>query len=122
MWKKPRSCAPEDQLYPDRGMLKWQGMLLSDHNERIRLDAIAKALYTPEGDQATEEERDHWDRMIRLALQEKRKIHLLVAPVEGKPGWVSGYLKRLVQSCLYLEAAGQVKIVPAQEIKKVRLD
>jgi len=37
-WEKPRDYDRKNMLYPDRKMLKYQGMLLSDHSERIKDD------------------------------------------------------------------------------------
>lgn len=34
--KEIRGYKKEDMLYPDRCMMKWQGMLLSDHTEAIK--------------------------------------------------------------------------------------
>lgn len=33
--KEIRGYKKEDMLYPDRCMLKWQGMMLSDHSEAL---------------------------------------------------------------------------------------
>ncbi len=33
--KEIRGYNKEDMLYPDRCMLKWQGMMLSDHSEAL---------------------------------------------------------------------------------------
>jgi hypothetical protein len=33
--KEIRGYKKEDMLYPDRCMMKWQGMLLSDHKEAL---------------------------------------------------------------------------------------
>lgn len=37
-WASPRDYDRKNMLYPDRKMLKYQGMLLSDHSERIKDD------------------------------------------------------------------------------------
>ncbi len=34
--KEIRGYKKEDMLYPDRCMMKWQGMLLSDHTEALK--------------------------------------------------------------------------------------
>ena len=34
--KEIRGYNKSEMLYPDRGMLKWRGMLLSDHSERMK--------------------------------------------------------------------------------------
>ena len=36
MMKKIRGYKKSDMLYPDRCMLKWRGMLLSDHTELMK--------------------------------------------------------------------------------------
>lgn len=35
-FKEIRGYKKEDMLYPDRCMMKWQGMLLSDHTEALK--------------------------------------------------------------------------------------
>lgn len=37
-WEEPRGYDKKEMLYPDRKMLKYQGMLLADHSERIKDD------------------------------------------------------------------------------------
>ena len=43
MMKEIRGYKKEEMLYPDRCMLKWQGMLLSDHTEKMKDDQKEKA-------------------------------------------------------------------------------
>lgn len=47
--KEIRGYKKEDMLYPDRCMLKWQGMMLSDHSE---------ALFDTEKDTEKDKEED----------------------------------------------------------------
>lgn len=83
MWKKPRFCRIQDMIYPDRCMLKWQGMLLSDHNERIRSDETAEAVET-DARHHTEAEYETWDRLIEESRVSGRMLIIRVArPGEG---------------------------------------
>ncbi|KAF5054419.1 hypothetical protein [Proteiniclasticum sp. QWL-01] len=78
MWKKPRTCRPQDRIYPDRCMLKWQGMLLSDHNERIRLDQLQEACEKP-ARYHTEAEREDWDVLIARSKTEGLPLTLIIS-------------------------------------------
>ena len=78
MWKKPRYVKPEDMIYPDRCMLKWQGMLLSDHNERMRSERIQETCLKEEK-YHTEAEYEDWDGLILKSKQTKSPITILVS-------------------------------------------
>lgn len=81
MWKKPRFCRVQDMIYPDRCMLKWQGMLLSDHNERIHIDAQAE--FAEREDRFhTEAQYEDWDSLI----EESRRSHLPLTLLVARPG------------------------------------
>ncbi len=82
-WKKPRDFKVEDMLYADRCMLKWHGMLLSDHNERISSDEAAENLMM-EAINFSQDELESWDNTINEAIAQKKKIKILIKK-EGKP-------------------------------------
>ncbi|MFZ2258762.1 MAG: hypothetical protein WAV55_11645 [Clostridiaceae bacterium] len=78
MWKKPRYVKPQEMIYPDRCMLKWQGMLLSDHNERMRSERIQEASLK-EAKYHTEAEYEDWDQLIAKSKATKTPITILVS-------------------------------------------
>lgn len=43
-WEKPRDYDKRKMLYPDRCMLKFQGMILSDHSEMIKEEEKKQAV------------------------------------------------------------------------------
>ncbi|NLB22579.1 MAG: hypothetical protein GX833_04875 [Clostridium sp.] len=101
MWKKPRSCQPQDMIYPDRCMLKWQGMLLSDHNERMRQDEILELCETTVR-YHSEAEYEVWDRLIQKSKQESLPITLeILRPNEPKLQ-VTGIIESFKKSTLTL--------------------
>lgn len=78
MWKKPRYVKPKDMIYPDRCMLKWQGMILSDHNERMRFEQIQEQCLKEEK-YHTEAEYEVWDQLILKSKRTKSLITILVS-------------------------------------------
>ncbi len=101
MWKKPRSCKPQDMIYPDRCMLKWQGMLLSDHNERMRLEQVLE-IYETKAIYHTEAEYEMWDRLILRSKREGMPITLRIRPLNEPPVSVTGVVQSIKPTKLAL--------------------
>ena len=76
---KPRSIPVSVMLYPDRGMLKWQGFILSDHNEVMDLERAVRAAAIEDLPQ----EPDVWNRLLRRSLETGIRLHLRVEAEEG---------------------------------------
>lgn len=78
-FEKPRSIPVADWLYPDRGMIKWQGFILSDHNEVMDFERAVRAA-------AVEEppvDPEAWNRLLWRSLQTGCKLHLRVEAEDG---------------------------------------
>ncbi len=82
-WPKPRGYDPNAMLYPDRRMLKWQGMLLSDHTETILADQAAKSLRR-EAAVFDEQELARWDEILQASIANELPIRLTIDQ-PGKP-------------------------------------
>lgn len=81
-WKKPRGFNLQDMLYPDRCMLKWQGFLLSDHNEvmdyeRTVLDQVIR-------EEANEAKRESWDHKVHEAWAQQRRLEITHRTLNGQ--------------------------------------
>lgn len=81
-WEKPRNCKTEDRLYPDRCMLKWQGFLLSDHNEVM--DYERTVLEQAMCEVANEARRESWDREVYQAWAQKRRLKITHRTLNGQ--------------------------------------
>lgn len=78
-WKKPRNFKIEDMLYTDRCMLKWHGMLLSDHTERITSDKAAENLMLELIDAYEYVDRSSWDELLKVSRVEKKPLKITVS-------------------------------------------
>ncbi len=119
MWKKPRYIRPEEQIYPDRCMLKWQGMLLSDHNERIRFDLIQEKTI-PEEKYHTEAELDDWDALIMQSRQSRREITIHVTRPNEPPFQITGTVQAIRGSRLHILTGEGECIIMRHEVEEIR--
>ncbi|OMP66168.1 YolD-like family protein [Domibacillus epiphyticus] len=58
-------------LYPDRKMLKWQGMMLAEHNEQIKEEAkkiVKKEIFFDE------QQHEEFDRIVQASLHLKKEV------------------------------------------------
>lgn len=105
-------------IYPDRCMLKWQGMLLSDHNERMKLDQILEVCEKP-ARYHTEAEYEAWDRMIRRSWQEAKPLQLLIAR-PGEPEFsITGTVRTIRQGKIHFLTDSGLMILLRHEIDGV---
>lgn len=118
MWKKPRSCRPEEMIYPDRCMLKWQGMLLSDHNERMKLDTRLEACETPTR-YHTEADYETWDRLIRRSKNEGRYITLVAVRPNEPEIRLTGIVQTVRGGRIHLLTDNGLVILSRHEIDEV---
>ncbi len=115
MWKKPRAVRPEDFIYPDRCMLKWQGMLLSDHNERMRFDQIQEAAEKEER-YHTEAELEDWDDLIMQSKKLNREITILVSRPNEPEFRVTGTVRSIRAGKLHIQTEGGECILFRHEV------
>ncbi len=118
MWKKPRYVRPEDYIYPDRCMLKWQGMLLSDHNERMRSDRIQEAV-EKEHRYHTEAELADWDGLIRQSKDREREVTILVSRPNEPEAMVTGIIRAIRGSRLHVQTAEGMCIISRHEVEGI---
>ncbi len=65
-------------------MLKWQGMLLSDHTETILADQALKSLRR-EAAVFDEQELARWDEILQASIANELPIRLATIDQPGKP-------------------------------------
>lgn len=81
-WEKPRGYKTQDMLYPDRCMLKWQGFLLSDHNEVMDFEReLHEQVLVQE---AGEQKREGWNRLVLQAVQLKTQLKITYRTLTGQ--------------------------------------
>ncbi|PKK39273.1 hypothetical protein ABB02_01505 [Clostridiaceae bacterium JG1575] len=116
-WKKPRSVPLKDQLYADRCMLKWQGMLLSDHNERIDYEKDWERQRRKAEEGARRWDLDRWDELILDSLQEKTILCFVLEAEEG--AIVCGSVLRLEGQALWLKTDRGPRKVLKQQVRGI---
>ena len=79
-WPKPRSASVADMLYPDRGMIKWHGFILSDHNEVM---AFEQAVLEGALQAAEETNPEQWDEFISRSLHQAEPIVVSLRTDDG---------------------------------------
>lgn len=86
-------------------MLKWQGMLLSDHNERIRQDELMEAHYkrrrTPASDELA-----LWDELLRWSKETGGALRITVSPDLETAFVLRGRVNRMINEELYIHGDG----------------
>lgn len=117
-WKEPRSCRYEDMLYEDRRMLKWQGMLLSDHNERMYDDVLAERT---ERDPIyiDEEENERWDHLISESLFSGKYLKIVSARPGEEEKTRFGIIKKVKKNMMILSDNGYDSIIEKWEIRSI---
>ena len=118
MWKKPRSCLPQDMIYPDRCMMKWQGMLLSDHNERMRQDEILDLCETMVR-YHSEAEYEAWDRLIQKSKYESLPITFEIIRDNEPRLQVSGIIESFKKNTLTLLTKNGRMVIYRHEVDDV---
>ncbi len=119
MWKKPRSVRPEDMIYPDRCMLKWQGMLLSDHNERMRFEKLQEKSLKEEKHH-TEAEYEDWDQLIAKSKQTRKPITITVSRPNEPQFEVTGIVLSSRGAKLTLETGNGEIMIERHEVDNIR--
>lgn len=79
-WEKPRRVSVSDMLYPDRGMIKWHGFILSDHNEVM---AFEQAVLEAAAEASGSHDPDQWDGLLRQSLDDRRAIRVVLWTIQG---------------------------------------
>lgn len=105
-------------IYPDRCMLKWQGMLLSDHNERMKLDSLLETCEKP-ARYHTEADYEAWDQLIRRSKNEGRFITLVAARPNEPESRLTGIVQTLRGGRIHLLTDNGLVILARHEIDEV---
>lgn len=100
-FKEPRDCKVSDMIYPDRGMMKWQGFILSDHNEAMDdekgYDEIVINLRSVDA-----QEYEKWNFILMKSMKEKVLVNFEYISEEHKVKYFKGMLKRYNRDFLFI--------------------
>lgn len=123
-WKKPRGYNKDEMLYPDRCMMKWQGMILSDHNERIEEDKVSESL-EKEKSYLSEQELEEWDILLRKSQFEKVTLRFRINHLGEEYFHIIGNVEKIKGKNLYVNENGLIRVIHKTEIDEIieyRLD
>lgn len=99
---KPRGYKLEDMIYPDRCMLKWQGFILSDHNEVIEdekgYDSIMHKV-----NKKDVQEYEKWDNLLHLSKNKQLEINISFINSYNKLIKTKGILIRYTKENLFFK-------------------
>ncbi len=117
-WKKPRGYRREDMLYPDRCMLKWQGMLLSDHNERMFADQTAESTMREEIT-FSEQELEQWDGLLQKSRQENIKLRFRINHVNEQPYFLIGEVQCIKGRGIHILQGEDRRVIQRYEVDEI---
>lgn len=100
-FKKPRGYSLVDMVYKDRCMLKWQGFLLSDHNEAMEEEKVSMNLVT-ERIVKSQMEYDKWNILLMESLKNKTPLNFEYVDESCNIKYFKGVLYRYTKDCLYI--------------------
>lgn len=110
-----------EMLYPDRCMMKWQGMLLSDHTEHIlsyKGDVLPTFHLLEDLD---EQVTEGVDVVLGYALKYGLSVKVIYRESEKQEAICEGVLKECREEMLFLETAYGRKIIRIRDIVSVDL-
>ncbi len=117
-WKKPRGYRKEDMLYPDRCMLKWQGMLLSDHTERMFEDRAAESVQK-EAVTFSEQELEQWDALLQKSMMENCQLRFRINRVNELPYFVIGRVQCIKGRNIHILEGKSPSLIQGFEVDEI---
>lgn len=110
-----------EMLYPDRCMMKWQGMLLSDHTEHIRTykEGVLPNFHLLED--LDEQITEGVDVALGYALKYGLSIKIVYKESKGREASCEGVLKETREQMLFLETDSGRKVIRIMDIVSVDL-
>ena len=101
-FKPPRSCKVSDMIYPDRCMMKWQGYLLSDHNEAMEEEKGYEDMVISVS-RKDPQEYERWNEILLYSLMEKAPVSFEYVDEEHNVKYFKGYVRRYTRDSLILK-------------------
>lgn len=110
---------PDELGYRDRGMVKWQGFILSDHMEQ-RLAEEREQRYSPPRLELSQED---CAARLKEAYEERREVALQLNQLEDGHyrSELVGRVRGVQEGQLYLETATGLRHISLDLIRHVRL-
>lgn len=110
---------PDELGYRDRGMVKWQGFILSDHMEQMLEEEQEQRYHAPLPELSTQD----CAARLRQAYEAKRTVALQLNLLDDGhyPGEIFGQVLGVQDEQLYLEEESGLRLIPLELIRHVRL-
>jgi len=116
--KEIRGYKKKDMLYPDRCMLKWRGMLLSDHSEMM-LDNNMERTMQKTIIEYDEQEKERFDQIILTSLGTNKQVTFTINKKNTPYYTEQGVVTAIKKNMIFLESNGNTIIIKKGEILKV---
>lgn len=110
---------PDELGYQDRGMMKWQGFLLSDHYEQMERERKDQAFVPPKLLQSAEKR----DALLTDAYHLKREVAIQMNLLENAhylPD-VLGYVLGVEDGQLFLQTRNGIQMLSLDAVRNVQL-
>lgn len=108
---------PDELGYQDRGMVKWQGFILSDHNELMEEYAAENRYVPPKPYQSLEKRAE----LVAGAFTTKRKVAIQLDYIEN--GSYSkeqhGSVRHVEGGRIWFETADGMRLIDMEQIRHV---
>lgn len=114
-WPKPRSLSVADMLYPDRGMIKWHGFILSDHNEVM---AFEQAVLEGALGRADETNPEQWDELVAQSLRRDKPIVVSLRTDDGIVRY-SGVVEQIISRGFILSGPSGRRSIDLLEVAQI---
>lgn len=110
---------PDELEYQDRGMLKWQGFLLSDHNEQMEQEGKDRAFIPPKLKQSKEKRAS----ILADGYHLKREVAIQMNILENGhyPKDFVGYILGVDHEQLFLQTEDGIHTLSVEMIRNVSL-
>lgn len=108
---------PDELGYQDRGMVKWQGFLLSDHNEQMEQERKDRAFIPPKLQQS----KENRSRILADAYSLKREVAIQMNTLENGryPKDLIGYVLGVEHEQLFLQTEKGIHILSIEGIRNI---
>lgn len=110
---------PDELGYQDRGMVKWQGFLLSDHNEQMEQEGKDRTFVPPKLLQSEEKRAS----ILADAYHLKREVAIQMGILENAhyPKDLVGYVLGVDHGQLFLQTEQGIRTLSIEVIRNVSL-
>ena len=110
---------PDELGYQDRGMIKWQGFLLSDHNEQMKEEGKDRAFVAPKLLQSFEKRATVLSNAYYLKREVAIQMNILENAHYQKD--IIGYVLGVDDNQIFLQTEDKIQMLSMDTIRNVQI-